>query len=568
MEEKLAGWLQQFEKKQHLCSAEKIKAAIDFLLQTRVERDGWGLYPGVPAELRFSALAVEALHRCGTGAPVIADVVLHYRTDLRLQSLGVPEIVDLIAMARCEVNPDAGYSEAAVERLRELSTTIQQQPPAASVVTFARGCIALAGIQLKPATRLLMSWSKHLVDCQLPDGHWPASSGETSSLVATAFATRALSRTGNKPAQDAAARGLDCLQRIVADTGWQGIGDKWGIYALAVVLHAVSEGARVPYKLIEDGAHTILRTMNADGGWGGGPGEPSNSECTAVTILALISTGANRFVPARLAEAAVRDGDRLITELVTDRDQLKADFDRKVQAQCGRILGDRDKLKTEVDQLQKQLASTKAAAENEAAAVREKLGALRMEFSMQFAEQSARGQLGNRRRNRFESLAPILTSLLGIGLVLLIQLQIPTVWRTGIEIVIMVVITSSLILWTYDKSHYLRAKVQEMFNLRAAETTVPTRLFPKLDYLRRNFFEISRGWPEPLVEEVVYRLYKEVSDMPPDIAARYTDDLLGRLRMPSDAASSLLRWMDLFVELGPTERRIVLNQIRDRVLPT
>src|SRR5205085_6923495 len=118
-------------------------------------------------------------------------------------------------------------------------------------------------------------------------------------------------------------------------------------------------------QFIREGIDTVLSRINSDGSWGGGPKEAGNIEITAVCLLALTTAGENRFVPARMALAALNDLQHQLNRITDERDKLSQDFEKRVQAECGLVVTQRNDLLIENKTLKTKIDS--ATAENDKA---------------------------------------------------------------------------------------------------------------------------------------------------------------------------------------------------------
>ena len=79
--------------------------------------------------------------------------------------------------------------------------------------------------------------------------------------------------------------------------------------------------------------------------------------------------------------------------------------------------------------------------------------------------------------------------------------------------------------------------------------------------LRSVYLNLSLSWPPAVREEVAYRLFREMVDVPADIGYRYGEELTFRLGIPSSEREQLLMWLRMVLRLSPMDRRVLFEQL-------
>ena len=84
----------------------------------------------------------------------------------------------------------------------------------------------------------------------------------------------------------------------------------------------------------------------------------------------------------------------------------------------------------------------------------------------------------------------------------------------------------------------------------------------RAEFILNEFLRLGRRLPAAVNEELWYRLLIDLGDMPPDLARRYTADIAERYNLNPSDRQRLIRLIERIVTLKPSERRVVLDQVR------
>lgn len=247
------------------------------------------------------------------------------------------DLVALLTVAGLEGQADIA------ERLRERFERVDKL----STIVLAQALLAA-----ETWRENVRPWVDELLRRQRSDGSWKSARLAEESVAVTAWAVRALSPWRDEASiAQAADHGLAYLRSTLCDLGWDSPALA-STYVLTAVLRALATGLGDP-ALSENGLHRLRQSQRADGGWGGGPGEPSSSEHTAAAVIALAESDAFRYVPARPALRAVSEMSGALDELNRRQKATAADIEAQVEDRAAQILADRDRLRKEIDDLRK-----------------------------------------------------------------------------------------------------------------------------------------------------------------------------------------------------------------------
>ena len=560
MTENLDNWLELFQTHQQVFVAHHLDNAIQYLHKARNLGEGWGAYPGLPSDFHHSSLAIEALYySCDERSiGIIADAALYLRKakSNHLEQLNLEELTDLLMVACTEQNPDNDYIEQLLKVLQQAYDTILARKEEFSVRSMCGVLLAVLGSRKSPQ-KLIQPWIDRLLNLQrTDDGSWPAVAEESGSVIATAFALRVLTHVSKNRGGDPIDRGLQYLQNRLEKEGWQKLGIEGDTFTQAVVLRALAEAQTTQYKQIQDGIDILINRMNLDGGWGGNAGEPSNIECTALCVLALVTSGENRFLPAHLAKAALHDTQHMLIKLTNERNQLRQDFEQKIKLHCGKVVQERDQLQKENKSLKEQLNDKNK--EFHGAMEQAKNVQLRFEElqkSRYFVESPYLSLHGRFSKLNLIKVGPILSA--GIAVWQLWEWPL-SFWKIiAVSLISLITITIEYIVWV----RYRRENLQPPFIFKTEE-----KLSPNLSMLRSMFMKMARDWPPRLLEEVVYRLFRELIYLPPDVGRRYTEDLVYRIGLSQKDTQELKVWVDYVMRLDTRDRRLLFDQLQKVIL--
>ena len=589
------NWSQLFATRQQIFAASEIRNAVKFLECTRTPSKGWGLYPGLPSELHQTALAIKALRSLNdpNTKGLIADVATYYKNDKEktLQQLSLTDLADLLIVVRSETSLDSDYVEKVLNAIK-----FQYNSLLTNGQTIPLRDLGLLILSVRDLWDHLKefnsSWLIKLLNSQLPDGSWPASDGNTGCVITTSMIVQVLSELeiqDKEPLQ----RGLQFLIKFTKEKGRQPSDYIEDTFTTATVLSAISKIPDVPYHLLSDGVNNLLKLKNQDGCWGGGANEPSTVECTSLALLALIDAGENRFVPVRLAEAAFHDVLVGINKISNDLEQLKKDFDGKVQQQIGNVVQERDKLRAENKALKKELRNF----EKQAHFFEQVEFADKFSNILKYSENQTiikdkssptRGILNIIHdvinltnpfiiRNTIVIIA--LTSITWLFYTIISQIiknKNQSILQSILQAIsplttinyLLIIMPVLLITMLLIYLRLLRAKRRfnfdrELFKLeRAKIEQIKSGYVLPISVLSDAFINVSRDWPHSIREELIYRLNKEFVELPPDIALRLIESLMNRFKLDFDQKIFLRQWIKLIMDLQVADRRVLFDRLR------
>jgi Prenyltransferase and squalene oxidase repeat len=571
-QEQTANWLSQLDSEEKIFASDQLSKTIAFLKAARVPGEGWGAYPKLGSDLHHTALALQALYysRDKSVTATIADAALYVRKlkGEALSGLSLDDACDLLNIARVEQRP--GDDEHLGHLLAALRQAYNAAAETGGGLSTHQLCAALLAVLELGRTDLEMvkPWSERLLGLQHPDGGWPTVNEEGSSVVATAMALQVLTRSSGERVTEALRRGLMYVQNQLREKDWKNLGLGGDTFSQAAVLRALAETPLADYRWSRQGVEVLLARMNPDGSWGDGPGTPGNVESTALCLLALVAAGQTRFVPARLARTALMDVQSQLSQITEERDRLRQDFESRVDEVSNNIVQQRNDLLGENQNLRQRLQATqdeikqareaKEAAEFRRAAL-EQERALLQRYVTAATTSEVTIEIGSFRfalPQFIKFIAEVLFPSLFIGGLGWLFLQSPTqTWLKVLGIIIISIAGLGFI------GNYLSLR-------RRSLGTEPNAPAPVSDVslLRKTYADMAAGWSPDVLEEIAYRLFHDLTDMSPDVAIRYTEDLATKLQMPAEQKAGLLSWVGQVTRLDASQRRLLFSQLQRSIL--
>jgi hypothetical protein len=573
MSANLEKWFQLLTTRQQIFTAAEIRSVVKFLENVRIPSEGWGLYPGLPSNLHQSALAVKALSALGDPSTqgLIVDVAIYYKENnvKTVQQLPLGDLVDLLTVVRSELSPDWEYIGKILSVIKKYHKSILANDYIISVRDLGALLLSLQGLDERLA-ELTNSCAKKLISYQLPDGSWPASDGSPGCLITTAIALQAFTDLKIDYTKDPIERGLHYLIKSLKAEGDQSLDYTGDTFAKATLLSALAKIPGASYQLISELVNDLLKLLNEDGGWGGGPTEPSTVECTSLALLALTDAGENRYIPARLAEAALHDLSAEVYKVSKELDQLKQDFDGKMQQQIGNVIHERDKLRKENKEIKKEMHKL----ENIKNIVQKVEIADRLVNVLTPFEEDdfIKGRstppkllkqlITTTIRDSWQNIIKLY--ILFTTLFILLNNIFPETGKNifqfiGLKpylslIVVFIAITILYIFMTFFQ------KALKLPN-ELYENRLTLRLKSPIQLIEYSFFLMSREWPKGISEELVYLLNREFIELPPEIALRRVEILGNRLMLSTQQKAQLRRWLKTSMDLSVMDRRILFNKL-------
>lgn len=562
----LTDWLGTFDSNQQIFAKDELVKSVTYLKGARNPGQGWGPYPRLPTDSHHSALAVQALSSLSDPSyqGVIADVASYFRSGFSsdVGSLSLEKICDLLTILRADGRPDEELQVQLINELPKIYDNLIASGEARALVKVSLTLLAVS--ESSANLQLANALTNHLVDYQRPDGAWPALSGGEVSLVTTAVTLRSLGALASERAQEARQRGLIFLYDYISRFGWGAVGKGEDVFTRASVLWTLASVPSTDYDLIRSGIESLKKLRNDDGSWGSFEGQVGNIEATSLSLLALVASGENSYVPARLAKAAVYNVQADLTTVTEERDKLKEEFETNVTAECGAVVIERNRLLTENKRLQAEITeerklSVKAENDLEQAEIRMSnlerelylLGAMRRKSEMELGTHLLPETLLS---SRIASIILIPMPLLFAITLIYIFLQWPPNWWR-IIVYLMVLSTaaaSSWILYRWSVFQSLATgfeRAPEVLNDSAVSS------------LRRMYMDIMAELPPAIREEFAYRLLTTMTSMSAEIGERYAEELTFRIDIPSYLRSRLTGWIRYALRLSPTDRRVLFDSL-------
>jgi len=554
------NWSAAFPKYEEIFSSGIVERGVEYLVNSRIPGEGWGILPGLPTELHPTSLAVSALFgsrsRTAMGTAAGAATFVREQYGKTVDALSLEGVCDLLFVSAAEQRPmDDDYRQrlaAAAVACYDILDASESQTSTRLLCTFLIA-VEQARLAVPVDTSDLIG---RLCLSQRPDGGWPPLPQQPSSMVASAFAVRALMCRTDRRALDAAARGSSFLLGQLASLGWAQIASTGGMFAVALILWALAS-SDVEYRAVRDGIDLLQSTITSDGGWGDGPNEKASIETTAICLLALTAAGENRFIPVRLAATAVALLDRKVISLTNELDMIKGAMRKSVQDECGGVVRERDRLLKKNEDLSKQLtAATRQVREKIEDDERIRAERYRWEREVQLLQGTT-----FRRKTRVswvryaiaEGPWLILFMAAVSGISLIWQWPLTLVRGLGIMGILLVAATLG---WRLSRGRItMDSPLVEPGDLRG-----------DLEMLRAMYADMSASWPPSIREELTYRLFTEFVEMPPDIGTRYAEELAMRIGLPSAARAAFAHWARLATRIPPSERRLLFSQLERIIL--
>ncbi len=508
-------------------------AALTFLLAGQRSDGAWGLLLSLPADLHQSAVAVDALRSVG-GEQVVEAISSCSR---RFTSSLIPDnrecrledYVDALTVLDLE-------DEIAKEQVRLLLARVRKEYASCldqdrlPVVTHARVLLTLASFGLAGTTEFKRGVTR-LLEAQRSDGAWGVTSAGGPSPLSTALACRAIRVAPGDSARESFRRGISHLLTVSDESDWLQVGSGRDSYAIAAVLRTLGEAAEVRPEPLMEGTQALLTLQNPDGGWGAGYGAPSTVENTACSLAALATAEGRNVVPSRLVEATLllvgAEVARLESELLQLRERNGAR--RVLDDQGGRH-----------DSYIKQGSSAEGTSE-----------------SLQELVDATTKVVQRERLLSTAALAAVVASLVSFATVLY-----DFSGSSRNTILVLGGVLGSFVA-------FLTARLTERVVRRRGEGALRVRqtgrLTTRLRVLQDSFYELTESLGGERRTELVYLLYENFMDVPPDVAERSAYSLGFRLRMPPATARAFASWSAEVASLDRRDKALLLEALRQGV---
>jgi prenyltransferase beta subunit len=543
-----------------------LSAAGKYLVEAQETGGGWSYHNGGPISLYHTAVVLAALASADREkfSTDIAQGAYKARAifGADLTVLVSLEAAYLLRASIAEATPDSQWVQSLVQAIQERLWRELQHPETIRTRDFAETLLILA--RAKNADKELLSrCANHLVEMERDgDGSWSGDFVGERSVVVTAMAILALDATDKFATGVCVKRGLNYIENAISEGGWEQIGVGSDNFATAVVLRAMAECG--DSTRISEGIVVLQSSQNSDGGWGGGPGEPSNNETTAVALSALIACGENRFVTQRAALARISEITARYQAVDSELLKLKRDIEEQVNKRSGKLVEDRDSLRREVERLRKtmmELQQKSEIAQEAAFRERERYRTLSNYLSRDalIPDQRARlVRLAERGALLLIGVISVLTLFLDITGIRFFGFSSSRIFIPMIGISGMGLLATSFLTELFNGQRLSsRLKIEySMESLHSSRERI---------YIM-DFMEITSELDPRVREELTYALISRIGEMPPDVGMRALDSLVDRYGLDSRIRRPLLHWLESFLVLSLPARRTVLEELRRQSL--
>lgn len=543
-------WRANLDAKEEVFVPPFMAKGIQFIARNRRTGEGWGVFPGMPTELYTTGLSSWVLKEIGGRevSGVVADVSAFIRETVQPTDdpLIVKQLTGLVMAARAESTPDESF-------LRTTIKCVDQQMENNDLSTEPVPDLAELGWALaqsgESARELVGVIAKQIVQLQTrEEGGWPTTSGGRASALSTSVVVRFLCGSADE-FSDEIARGREYLESILNNgEGWQELGNN--LVTRSHILWALALSSEAPSSLLMAGISELRVSQNEDGGWGDGLGEVSSIESTAAALLALAASGETRFVQSRVAQAALSEANKAVYRVSQERDELRRDLRAKVEREVGKVIAERDSLRRD----KKALAA--------------RLSRLETEVELSIASPAHDVEIGSHfyylLRKRFRSITTLAGTLFAItgiflGVLLFVDPQMSIVTSTMLAVSVLL---AGVFIFLIPKTFFRR--IESEARRRQAFREFSSR--SDMQQFQRDFLEMSQPWPTSVREEVVYRLFTEIVNLPPDVAIRFAEDLVFRFEMPPRVSREFQSWLRELLKLPRADQRVILERIRRVIL--
>jgi hypothetical protein len=366
------------------------------------------------------------------------------------------------------------------------------------------------------------------------------------SLPVTALAVRALApwRLHNSVAA-VMQRGLEHLRSHLFAHGWASPALS-GTYVLSLVLRALVCDTDSEPELSEEGLGLLRSRQRSDGGWTGTEASHGSSsvEHTAAAITALAESGCCRYVPLLGTRGVIRQLTKSLDEVTQLEAALQEDIEGQVEERVGQAISERDQLRKRLKNRETEIKSQEA----EIVRLREFVSELE-------------------RPPKTRSTLGLPVPLRPRWLVLIVQ----TVSIAAIAVATIVknfTISGRILLYVVGAITLVLSVPLLFWYIRSDVPTSPSES-PSARRSRRlveEFMDATEDLPASTREELVYRLAREGTDLPPGLFLRFLTELTNQLRIDRDTNRRLRGWIEKFAEIEPQDRHALISQLRRAVL--
>ncbi|MEV8630691.1 hypothetical protein AB0395_03460 [Streptosporangium sp. NPDC051023] len=533
--ERLAG------AEEHLIPAD-LRRAAEFLWSARKQGEGWGDYPGVPANLQVTAQvigALQTLRHPKIGELVTSVAAWAHKHYAEQPPTTVQDAVGLLILATADQDIDGRYPDELRSALHAALEHVDGDR--VSTLTLIQAVLAAEPWPDEHRARA-RPWVDELVRRGQGADGWHRTGLPEESLPVTSLAVRALAPWRHDRAVKRVVQpGLDHLRSHLLRDGWASAALS-GTYALTLVLRALATDADREPGLFEEGLDLLRSRQRSDGGWTGGEREHGSSgvEHTAAAVTALAEAGACRYVPLLAARPVIRELTTSLDEVTRRQVALEEDVERQVEERLGRAITERRQLRRRLQEREAELRHLHRLVDEKESPS----GTVSVKDSP-----SVRG-----REVRWLLLGVTFLGSSSFVVNLLARDQTASVLGSVLPAVI-----TGLTAGTAAASTFLLRRVAN----RAKPESPGTREVRRLVDV---FMDVTGELSPSVREELVYRLAREGADLPPELFLRFLTELTIKLHIDRETNRRLRPWMETFAKMEPQDRQVLIVQLRQAIL--
>ena len=546
---------------QHLIPPD-LRRAAEFLRSAKNPGEGWGAYPRITSDLWITAQAISALHALQypktkeLATSVAAWAHARYQQQTQITS---HDAIALITIAAVDQEIEGIYPEALRSVLGSALSHVDSDR--ASTLTLAQALLAteLWSVDHKSP---IQPWVDELVRRGQGADAWHKAGVPAESLPVTALVVRALQPWRHQAAVDEVLqRGSEHLCSYLATDGW-GATVFSGTYTLALMLRALAADPNADTELFEEGLELLRSRQRADGGWATAEPDSGNSsvEHTATAITALAESGACRFVPLIATRSIIHELTISLDRATKRQAALEEDIESQVEERINQALKERQQLRRRVKEREAEIKRLRELHEislERVARLEDELGSVRKSSQTSF-------------RIRPYWLSYYWSRIIAAGLILGVGITVAFLLVPSKEYIILTpIITAVVAVIGIGVTLNLQIRAREA----AEESSLAMRQYQQgsrnaryTRYLVDEFVSITADVPPSTKEELVYRLAREGTDLPPDLFLRFLTELTSGQLHIRDPDQRLRSWMEEFSTLGLQDRNALIAQLRQAIL--
>ena len=546
-------WLGQLTvAEEHLIPAD-LRRAAELLRATRIPGEGWGADPRVSTNLQVTAQVISALQtlRYPKARELAATVATWaHRSYEQQPPTTAQDAIALLVLATADQETEGSYPEELRTSLRTALKDLDSDQ--LSTLTLAQAVLAT---ELWPDEHRSRAepWVQELVRRGQGADAWEKAGLPEESLPVTALAVRALAPwQQQKQVATVMERGLEHLRSHLFAHGWASPALS-GTYVLSLVLRALVCDTDSEPELSEEGFDLLRSRQCPDGGWTGTEASHGSSsfEHTAAAITALAESGCCRYVPLLAGRGVIRQLTKSLDEVTQREAALEDDIQGQVEERVGQALTDRD-------QLRKQLKNRETELRNRETELKKRQAEIARLRLIEYGEEiEPKSRLTLRLPTWLRPIWVALTvQFIGIAVVVLAVFpkSFGTVSKYALGAIGAILLIMGFVLQWRDMRSYSPPSLPESPSIGRSRRLVG------------EFMDATEDLSTSAREELVYRLAREGTDLPPRLFVRFLTELTNQLKIDRETSRRLRGWMEKFATMEPQDRQALISQLRRAVL--